>query len=107
MAGLQTILFTLLAMIVLTNAIPFRQYIQKYNSEIIPTNENLHRSKREAFDGYYRRNLFSDGYDYDGGYDSDRYDGPAKAPRYHYTPVVKYIEQRHKRHKFFVPNLWG
>lgn len=103
----HTIIFSLLALIVLTNAIPFRQYIQKYNPEIIPKDENLHRNKREAFDGFYRRNLFADGSDYDGVYDSDRYDGPAKPPRYHYTPVVKYIEQRHKRHKFFVPNLWG
>lgn len=99
----------LLAVIVLTNAVPFRQYIQKYNSEIVPINENLERDKREVFDGYYARNLFDDGADYDSGngYESDRYDAPAKPQRYHYNPVVKYVEQRHKRHKFFVPNLWG
>lgn len=97
----------LLAVIVLTNAVPFRQYIQKYNSEIVPINENLQRNKRAAF-GYYSRNVFDDGSDYDStGYDAERYDAPVKPQRYHYTPVVKYVEQRHKRHKFFVPNLWG
>lgn len=108
MAGLHSIIIALLlSVIVLTNAVPFRQYIQKYNpSEIVPINENLQRNKREAFNGFYVRNLYDDGSDYDSS-NYDRYDGPARPPRYHYTPVVKYVEQRHKRHKFFVPNLWG
>lgn len=110
MTGLHTMIIPLLlSVIVLTNAEPFREYIKKYNpSEIVPINEeNLQRNKREAFDGYFVRNLYADGSDYDSSYDADRYDGPARPTRYHYTPVVKYVEQRHKRHKFFVPNLWG
>lgn len=110
MTGLHIIIIPLLlSVIVLTNAVPFRQYIQKYNTEIDPINENLQRNKREAFGygGYYTRNLYDDGSDYDGSsYDTNRYDGPAR-PTYHYTPIVKYVEHRHKRHKFFVPNLWG
>lgn len=100
----------ILTVIVLTSAIPFPQYIQTDNSEIVPLNKNLQlRNRRESngVDGYYLRKLFGDGSDYDNNYDSDRYDGPVKPTRYHYNPVVKYTEQKHRRHKFFVPNLWG